>query len=293
MSERLDRLESVPDSYNKRVAKSQPEIFKTVMGLIDSLDRKDGQILITESNLTKVNQIINDLKGTLSESKYFKSTISFIKEFNEQARLIDLDFAALNIEPNDVNVAVLQTAKNEAIQALLSESALTQEYYRPLQKILNNSISNGASYADTVDAIRSITVGDTERLGLLHRYAGQIASDAFATSDRNYSHSIAEENGVEWYRYQGGLIADSRDFCTQRNGKFYHKKEIEDWGDLTWQGQIRGTNSSNIFSNLGGHNCKHSLVAVSIVSVPKSVIKRNIASGNFIPSDFERESLGL
>lgn len=290
---RLERLDSVPEAYTKRVAKSQSELFRKVVALIESLERKNGDIVISEKNLTKVSTIINELRATLSSSEYFKATKSFIKEFNTQAGLVEADFKAIDMMATDLSKAVFLSAKNDAIQSLLSESALTQELMRPLQKTLNNAISTGASYHDTVDALRSITVGDSERLGKLHRYSKQIASDAFAVSDRNYSRSIAKENGAVWYRYLGGTIADTRDFCSQRDGNYYHENEVMEWADDDWQGKISGTNSSNIFSNLGGYNCKHSLVAVSVFAVPSDVIQRNIENGNFEPTENEAKILGL
>ena len=76
-----------------------------------------------------------------------------------------------------------------------------------------------------------------------------------------------------------------------------YKKELEAWGsgrnagdvggikkDGTWDGQIDGTTESTIFTFRGGWNCRHQIIAVSISQVPKSVIDRNIANGNYKPN---------
>ena len=95
-------------------------------------------------------------------------------------------------------------------------------------------------------------------------------------------------------QYAGGLIKDSRQFCVERDGKFYHLKEVQSWGNIQqWQGRYRRTNEQNIVEWLGGYNCKHVFAFRSLASVPMDVILRNMENGNYTPSRVERELLQL
>jgi len=129
---------------------------------------------------------------------------------------------------------------------------------------------------------KGVDVKDGRLLGWIK----QTASDNFAFADREYSNIIAEDLGVEWFRYAGGIIPTTRCFCEARNGNIYHKSEIAEWGtkpslwvknpdfDCKGGGMISGTNAQNIFTYLGGYTCRHSLLALPESAVPSEVKAR-------------------
>ena len=97
--------------------------------------------------------------------------------------------------------------------------------------------------------------------------------DAFAISDRTYSEAVAAATGVQFYRYLGGLVRDSREFCITRQGKVWHIEEIKSWGRLkSWDGRNPATNADTITQYLGGYNCMHVLVPLPLTRVPADKI---------------------
>ncbi len=65
--------------------------------------------------------------------------------------------------------------------------------------------------------------------------------------------------GIEKFKYVGGTIATSRDFCRSHNGKIYTAAEINRiWRRQTWGGKAPG----NPFVVRGGYNCRHMFVPV-------------------------------
>lgn len=61
------------------------------------------------------------------------------------------------------------------------------------------------------------------------------------------------------FKYVGGIIPTSRDFCANHNGKIYTRKQIENiWRSSTWGGKAPG----NPFIVRGGYNCRHMFVAI-------------------------------
>jgi len=71
--------------------------------------------------------------------------------------------------------------------------------------------------------------------------------DSFATK------LITQRLGVEKYRYVGGVIDTTRDWCRQHNDKVLTKSEIDDWRNHDWQGKQEG----DPFVVRGGWNCRH------------------------------------
>jgi len=61
----------------------------------------------------------------------------------------------------------------------------------------------------------------------------------------------------------------------------------------TWSGRMEGTNERTFFTTAGGNNCRHSIMAVSVFSVPKAQIEQAIELGFYKPTEFELELLDL
>jgi hypothetical protein len=53
------------------------------------------------------------------------------------------------------------------------------------------------------------------------------------------------------------------------------------------------TNSETIKINLGGYNCQHSILPVSVFSVPKEDYLRAVDKGYHRPTPTEREYFGI
>lgn len=66
--------------------------------------------------------------------------------------------------------------------------------------------------------------------------------------------SFAREYGYNKFLYAGGIIEESRDFCVERAGRIFSRKEGEEWNDMDWKGKIAGV---DFFIQAGGHNCLH------------------------------------
>lgn len=294
IQQKLSRLESIPENFVNNVSKEQANIYKAILVKLDSLERKKGVIKVTKKNIKVASEISTDLTKTLSSGEYKTFVKEFIGEFDQQA---NINSKILKQEVSDVFISdktelILNNYKAIATEILISSSVLTNVLSAPIKTEIEKAVLNGLSISELTENIRSITMGTPEQLGRLERYANQIAYDAVATSDRAYTKSISEDNGIEFYRYAGGLIRDTRTFCEPKNNKYWHINEIEDWGNIEkWDGRIKGTNSSNIFTNLGGHNCRHSLVPVSLSRVPKDVLQRNLDNGNLELNDKQKEIL--
>jgi hypothetical protein len=135
-----------------------------------------------------------------------------------------------------------------------------------------------ATKAKTRDIFTKLVRTGLTRDELIAEMSG-IAGNSFAVAStvidtglsiigRERINDVAQELGLEWYRYIGGVIRTTRDFCEERDGGYYHKSEIEEWAGEDWDGKIEGTDADNIFTYCGGYNCRHDLIPVDTDSVP-------------------------
>lgn len=304
IEEKNERLNSVPDEFLSKIERVQKKIFTELLAIIDPLERKGGLLVADSKNLNRITDMIEELRGVLATSEYPEIVTSFVDEFGTQKFLNDEYFkkAFTDFKSSSFADAVLKKSQDDAIQAFLG-SPIDKEFLLPIESLLTDAVGSAGSWKDTVQNIRAFTEGEGDYDGKLLRYSKQIAHDRFAISDRSYQNAVNDELKTEWYLYSGSTIETSRCFCVERHQKYYHWKEIRDWGegkDLgeceyngLWQGAFASTNGTNIFLYAGGANCRHNLLGVSIFDVPPEVIERNIENGNYEPDAAEREALGL
>lgn len=285
IKEKISRLDTVPEKYASDVKKLQRELMDKLSDLLEQLGRTDdGFLKLTKKNLGVITDILNDFKRYFNRSDYFDLTKAFVSEFDTQAEITDSFFkkAFDFTEPDSFSIAALERAKKQSYEIMAGTPTITVNLYQPIESILIDAVVAGDNYVKTVKSIRRVVTGDNQVDGKLYKYAKQIAYDSFAVADRGYTNNIAEDIGVEWYVYRGGLVEDSRPFCITRNGNYYHKKEVEAWGNLgQWDGKIPNTDSKTIFVYAGGYHCFHSVLPTSIAAVPEEVIQRNIKNGNY------------
>lgn len=309
---KADRLDSVPDAFLTQVQKVEKQLLKDIEELLAQFDLdSDGNFIISEANVARAGELDVKLRQALDRSEYGEAVTEFAKQFNVQIGVNDAYFtkAFKGFETSEIGKMIVRQAQKNAIELLVNTSP-DADFIIPVKQQIDNAVINGARWRETLDAIQDVVVGYTDERGnfkdgKILQYSKQIAHDSFAVADRSYSAAVAEQVGANWFKYSGNRIKTSRVFCIERHNKFFCKKEIEMWGDGertegfetpqagTWQGEFEGTNSRTIFSVAGGYNCRHSIMAVSIFSVPIAQVKRAIDLGYYEPTQFEMEQLGL
>lgn len=273
---KVERLETIPDAFASRMVRIQRSKFNDVIRLLDDLDYSDGLIVVNESNILKIEAIVEQIKDVLTGAEYETAVGELMDEFDNQAAINYKYFEEIApaFEVPAISTSIVRAKKNEAILSLLNS---TDQYLtNPMRQALSNSVLAGGSRSDLLATFRELIEGDPEKVGRLERATRQVVSDTFALSDRAVTNEVAEQLGFEYYLYTGGLLKTTRPFCKSRNGKFFKKSEVESWGALgDWDGKMEGTNEKTIFQTAGGYNCQHSILPVSEAVVPKEVIERN------------------
>lgn len=145
-----------------------------------------------------------------------------------------------------------QTSLPNLEQEVLAQlnSSLDQEQNTIINTVMAAAIAGGIT-AVTIRELRSSREAIVKRM-----------STAFGTASRNFDGAVTLLRGRNsekdlMYRYAGGVIAESRDFCRQLNGMILKESEIRDiWNNQEWQGKRPG----DPFVVRGGYNCRHTFV---------------------------------
>lgn len=299
IQERINRLESVPDNLLTVIDKENEKLFKRVLEQLKSLELKDGKVVASKRNLAIVANIIDELKGALFNGDYVQAIKEFAVEIQKQAQLNNqiLEATIGSFSDDELYRNTIRKSQENAL-LLMDENAVSSNFFQPLKNLLENAAISSIGYTDAVEMLRQNMTGEN---AIFKKYAGQIIKDTFAVSDRQYVQLTAKTNGIEFYKYDGGKIEDTRVFCLERAGKVFHEKEFEAWGQfkktdskfkrpqyiyetkagvkIYWEGMNYDTNSATIKSFLGGYNCLHVLIPIATEYVSQSDKDRAKALG--------------
>lgn len=264
-------------NLSKSVTASQKALYSDMEALLSKLELdSEGMIKQSQANrklLLKVDQVFNK---SLNDSGYYSGLENFTESFATLTAANEkyFDFILDTFTIDSHYIKSLQKASISEIETLLANDGLEAALKQPLQQILNTNINTGASLSDMLAQVRQFIQGSPDAEGRLLRYSKQITRDSLFNYSSSLQESVSQKSGLQFYYYQGHLMADSRYFCIARQGQYFHKREVEDWASRDWQGKRAGTTSSTIFIYRGGYNCLHSLIPVSESVVPKDIIER-------------------
>lgn len=282
----LELIQEFEENFNSLNEGHASQVWKKLSSLILSGGFSlfgDDLIKPTASNLKIVAKIVRELAKTINDSAYFDAFAS-----------LSIVHTALAASNNEYYLSIIDTFKPKATYEVITTQAIDNmldgikddnfkdAYEKPIRKILNDFVTKGGALNEMADLLRDEVLGIRAKDGnwqkspLINRYytARRITRDSVFQTMREYNEVVTKDVGFEWFRYSHGTVADSRKFCKEREGEIFHKKEIESWGKLRWDGRIPSTDSENIFRLLGGWNCMHSLLPISERRVPKNVKKR-------------------
>lgn len=302
---KAENLDAIPDKFLTGVKRSEKQILDGVLELISQLEVRDGYFVASPENLRLASLINEQVKQIMLQSEYSKALAEFAKGFDIQADLTQEYFLkALQVETPAIALALVETAKRNAVDLLINRGN-DADFLYPLRDIIEQSVVNNSTYAETLKAVREFITGSDQFESRLMSYSRGIALDTFSIADASVVATYSNEYEFEWFQYVGGEMKTTRPFCLERDGNYYHRKEVEAWGDGKkttglslpssgeWGGRIDGTTASTIFSYRGGYNCRHLIMPVSVFSVGRDDILRAMAQGFYKPSQTVKDEFGI
>ncbi len=293
LEERIERIENIPGRFISKVGATQQELYNELIIILSKLGMDGDNIQLNAANMIRLDALMEEYYEVLRNGIYGSLVAGYIEQYDRQKALSitynQLEFGFKGSLSADV---VYNESRNRAMQLLMGDYFKTN-FINVVRDSVVTDINGRASFTQMRTNLFELFSGK-ERLPLMQHWVNQIASDSYSMADRAYNNEVANDLGLVFGVYAGGLISDSREFCVQRDSKYFHIREVMSWANIEqWQGRYRRTTPQNIADVLGGYNCLHVFAYRSIVNVPKDVIERNIDNGNYKPTAKERELLGI
>lgn len=278
-------MEDAPDAFFKGVKKAQREAFAQIVSEIATLATDDaGNLLVSQGNFNKIQALVQKMKAAYMNKDYSKAIRDFVGSIDATAedtgKLMGIITKEAFVQSATAG-AILSNAKTTVFDLLAN--AAVNDSVESFKQILNTSISTGENFQQVIRNIRNNIEGTPEFAGRMERYAKQNAYDFYSISNAQYIRQVSEDYGFEFYEYIGVDVKNTRSFCSERNNKIFHKREIENWANIKWEGKQRGTDEKTIFAYRGGYNCGHQIIPVATEDVPEDVLNRAIAEGFYTP----------
>jgi len=278
LSDQIDGLIiDASGKYATQLIIVQTKLYNDLSTILRFVDLDDnGYIKQNAGNRAILKEAQNQFDKSIQSSIYQSALEQHLQIIPAIDDLNNSYFESISsaFKPNRVFIKQLQTSALETVNSLVLQDGLAAQVKIPLSNILNQNINTGGSFSGMLEQVKTFIKGNEEVQGKLLSYSRNIVSDTLFQYARAYQNSVTNDLGLVWFRYIGGIIDKSRDFCRDRNGGYFIQGEIESWADLDWVGKNNLTTKSSIFILLGGYSCRHQLIPVSEVIVPKEDINR-------------------
>lgn len=293
LKRKQDFIDSQRDKLSNTIIRQQSVLLSELVSeLIPELDVKDGQIVESAKNYRLISLLDKTYKnfsimanevmagmiiGTTNKiinlnEKYYKSMFettpfNFDKILTKSKKLIDLK---IGLEGDKI-------FKGGYLDSFFQSGNLANE----LKQMTSQAVTSNMNMKDYVKLLKNKITGTEEYTGALERQFNMYAYDLYQQYDAAYNLTIGNELDFKYFLYQGGLIADSRDFCAAHDGKVWSREESETWKDWTPSKgeypagyEVKAKDMYSVPSYLekpgydplidrGGYHCRHSLGWIS------------------------------
>lgn len=273
LAEQIDGLIiEASGKYALQIARVQTKLYNDLTTILRFVDiDNQGYIKQNAGNRAILREAQNQFDKTIQSSVYQGALEQHLQIIPQIDALNTEYFETLSsaFKPNRVFIKALQSQAIENVNSLVLQDGLAAQVRIPLNNILQQNINTGGSFSGMLDQIKTFIQGNAEVEGRVLSYSRGIVRDALFQYARAYQNSVTADLGLIFFRYIGGVVEKSRDFCIDRNGGYFHQKEIESWASLEWKGKNNLTTESSIFVLAGGWNCNHQMIPVSEITVPE------------------------
>lgn len=262
--------------YVNTLGKIQAKLYLDLVSILKDLELEDGYIKQTAANRKVLSLADRKLQETYAASSY----TSAVSRYVAIVPTIDIAnttyFTAVDPAFNPARQFLKNIQKDliATVEKYVLQDGLQSQVISPLSQIMSQNVNTGGSFSGFLEQVREYVVGTPEVDNRALSYTRTYVRDSLFTYSRTYQQAVTTDLGLEYYFYSGGVMDTTREFCLERVGQYFHKKEIEAWAELEWKGKKKGTTEASIFLFAGGWNCTHQIIPVSNAVVPADVIAR-------------------
>jgi hypothetical protein len=263
----IRQMQELQALVESQMAGSLPKVFSTLSDDVISISNK---LKLNPKNraesMLEIIRLKKAIADTIVDNPLYKSEVTkVINSFKKLGSLTD-EYMGLVIDnyiPRKELYESLLSANSQITKDALLGAGIRDNFSNAIQQVLKANLTGKSSREQLNNTLKKFITGTPEEKPFLERYIKQTTNDSVMVFNREYMQSISDDLGLRHYYYAGTLIEDSRPFCNARAGRYFTKEEVDSWASKDWDGKMKGTNSSTIYTYAGGYNCRHSIYPVS------------------------------
>lgn len=271
----------------KQLRKAEAMLLRTVINdHLAALKQSEGRLLSTVRNIARAN-----LVGRSLDASNLPEMQVALKSFAEELLEISGRNAQYYFATGQDKEKVARIAKDLAqIRALIGldgngellpdgylyRLSKADELRETLRSELVTAVATRQSVQSVQRAFGNIILGSKDATGALVSYYRRFAYDAHTKVREVNNLHFADELGLNFFVYQGGVIKTTRDFCEKKNGRVFSREEaLKGWPkdpdliDKKTRAQYRA------LIDRGRYNCRHFLMWISDTAAEQRIKKQS------------------
>lgn len=260
-------ISAANQSFFDSLPATEQRIFNAVSKHVQKFSSDGENFVFDDGNTLLTNQVERIILDALQSSKYPSDVNGFLRNFENIKQFnFDVHGNVNDLTPEQLGELInpIQRATVEQTLQGLTGSGVSSNFIEPLRTGIFQNVVAGSTKSDLEAYLRRFILGNPEVDGLLSRYVKQVSRDALNQFDGQVNAKIANEFGLDAYRYVGSLIEDSRPQCRRWVAmQVIQKKDLPSeiaWMNANGTGAIPGTSPETFSIYRGGYNCRHSAI---------------------------------
>jgi hypothetical protein len=254
-------------SFFDSLPATEQRVFAALSKHVQKFSSDGERFVFDDGNVLLTNQVERIILEAIQGSTYPKDVNGFLRNFETLKQYnFDIHRDVNDLSPDELGELInpIQRATVEQTLQSLTGSGVSSNFIEPVRTGIYQNIVAGSTKADLEAYLRRYILGTPDVDGLFSRYVKQVSRDALNQFDGQVNAKIANEFGLDAYRYVGSLIEDSRPQCRRwvAMGVIQSKDlpaEIA-WMNANGTGAIPGTSPETFSIYRGGYNCRHSAI---------------------------------
>lgn len=270
MTARGDLISGLLSVLERKVGEAQTDLLEKILeDFVDKLELTEGgrvkNTLYNKRLLQNVDRVFAQFGKTLGVelaamiAQGVQQVVNFngeyYKMFANKAQLTTILPSVIETVSGWLGIEKGKVVKNGYLDTLIKDTTVKNQ----IKNFSMRSVVGQQGWRETKSQLKETIAGNKEKTGALDRYYRNFVYDLYSQVDRATGQVYADKLGLEFFIYEGGIISTTRTFCREKNGKVFHRSEIEKW-DLT-KAKPPGYNP---FTDCGGYGCRHHLNPIPV-----------------------------
>lgn len=285
----LSRIGKSINDFQRTIPDSQRQVLDEVLTKLRKLDLdSNGNIKSTVANIKLVGSLKNKLLGIILNDEYIKDVKDYVATFRDVTTLQNEYWKT--VEPKFTPRSILKEIRVQTVDDTvnkLTEAGIGTNIADSITDILRTSVTSGGTFKQLEQQLRDSIMNNRTGDGLLEKYTKQITTDAINQYSANYTKTVSEDLGAEWYQFQGSEIKTTRPICQamHEHVQYFHISQVPnllkgldaignrlEYSDINTgdilsveiydkynlpHGMYKGTDPASYFTYRNGYNCGH------------------------------------